>query len=120
MLPAPLVLTRASSQVEIHITQNPDSGDYSVLAFAGKPDAAPLRSVGQGPFVSVEAAQAVGDAIARALQRDGYQPDAQATAVWRFHANHQQLDIARQVSLHRPDCAFDPSQVLLDENDDDA
>lgn len=120
MQPAPLVLRRASSQVEIHITQNPDSGDFSVLAFAGQPDAAPVRSVGQGPFVSIEAAQAVRDAIAQVLQRDGFLPDAQATAVWRFHANNQQLDIARQVSLHRPDCAFDPSQVLLDKNDDDA
>jgi len=118
MLPAPIVLTRALSQVEIYITQNPDSGDFTVLAFAGPPTAAPLRSAGQGPFASVAAAQAVGDAIARALQRDGYQPDDGATPVWRFHANHQQLDIAREVSLHRPDCAFDPSQVLLDEDSD--
>jgi hypothetical protein len=117
MQPAPVVLTRSSSQVEIHITQNPDSGDFSVLAFSGKPDAAPLRSVGQGPFVSVEAALAVRDAIARALQKDGYITDAQATAVWRFYANHEQRDIAREVSLHRPDCVFDPSQVLVDEDD---
>jgi hypothetical protein len=115
MQPAPVVLTRGTSQVEIHITQNPDSGDFSVLAFAGLPDAAPLRSVGQGPFVSAEAAQAVRDAISRALQRDGYQIDTAATSVWRFHAHHEQLDIAREVSLHRPDCAFDPSQVLLDD-----
>jgi hypothetical protein len=116
MQAAPLVLTRALSQVEIHITQNPDSGDFTVLAFSGKPDAAPLRSVGQGPFASLAAAQAVRDAIARALQRDGFVPDANARVVWRFHANHEQLDIAREVGLHRPDCAFDPSQVLLDEN----
>lgn len=121
MQPAPIVLTRASLQVEIHITQNPDSGDFSVLAFAGKPDAAPLRSVGQGPFASAEAAQAVGNSIASALQRDGFVADVQATTVWRFYANHQQLAIAREVSLNRPDCAFDPSQVLrLDDNDDDA
>lgn len=116
MLPAPIVLKRALSQVEIYITQNPDSGDFTVLAFSGKPDAAPARHVGQGPFANMKAAQAVRDAIAKALQRDGYQPDAGATAVWRFHANQEQRDIAREVSLHRPDCAFDPSQVLTDDN----
>jgi hypothetical protein len=119
MQPAPVVLTRALSQVEIYITRNPDSGDYTVLAFSGKADAAPLRSVGQGPFADIAAAQAVRDAIAQALQRDGYQPDVAVTAVWRFHANHEQLDIAREVSLHRPDCTFDPSQVLLDEDPTD-
>jgi len=118
MQPAPLVLTRAHSQIEIYITRNPDSGDFTVLAFAGQPDAAPARSIGQGPFASIAAAQAVRDAIARVLQRDGYAPNTVTTPVWRFHANHQQLDIAREVSLHRPDCTFDPSQVLLDERPD--
>jgi len=118
MQPAPMVLTRAHSQIEIYITRNPDSGDFTVLAFAGQSDAAPLRSVGQGPFANIAAAQGVRDAIARVLQRDGYQPTALATPVWRFHANHQQRDIAREVNLHRPDCTFDPSQVLLDENPD--
>jgi hypothetical protein len=113
----PLVLVRDTSQVEIYITQNRDSGDYTVLAFSGKPDRAPARTVGQGPFAHAEAAQAVRDAIAMALKRHGYHADDTATAVWRFHANHEQMDIAREVSLNRPDCTFDPSQVLLDDDD---
>lgn len=113
----PMVLTRTASQIEIHITQNRDSGDFTVLAFSGKPDAAPLRSVGQGPLASIEAAQAVQNAIARALQKDGYVITAGATAVWRFYAHQQQRDIAREVGLHRPDCEFDPSQVLLDDDE---
>lgn len=117
MQPAAVVLRRALSQVEIYITRNRDSGDYTVLAFSGAPDAAPARSVGQGPFANVEAAKAVRNAIASALRRSGYRADTDATAVWRFHANQEQLDIARQVSLHRPDCAFDPSQVLIDDPD---
>lgn len=98
-------------RVELYVLANNDHS-YSLVALSGSEQLAAERVKVQGPYSMRAQALAARSAIAAELQQAGYHMNNNDTTQWRLQAQGEIRRVRELRERHRPDCRFDPKDVL--------
>lgn len=102
-----LVLWHSQRRVELHI-KKVDSGVWSLIALAGRPEGQPDLTRCQGPFRDQERAETALRRLAGNLLERGYEPSRDEPVQWTVCAQRLARNLRQQAQANDGKYVFDP------------